>query len=230
MGGLFSAPFGEGGFAEQAVPLWFQANFAKQRQKPDEDRIFSAFGRFIASYALAEAGVHIAARFFSGMPDKKARIMFKDMRIVDVSDRLIQLAPKESGVEEVASQLTLISGARNQFVHRLIEYKHGEGLSVTNRLTSKAASEAEPRIFSLAELEHMEIDCRVIFGRFLLICDQPSNLGVHVDISLMGLFGPWRYKPPQPEKTAQPILDDRARRKRLRRAWRASQSPPDPAK
>jgi hypothetical protein len=100
MGGLFSEPFGEGGFAEQVVPLWFQANFAKQRTKPDEDRI----------------------------------------------------------------------------------------------------------------------------------CDQPNNIGVNVDISLMGLFGPWQYKPPQPKKTAQPILDDRARRKRLRRAWRASQSPPDPAK
>lgn len=77
-------PLGSGPLASTPLPLWFEANFAKQQQKSDEDRTFAAFGRFIASYALAEAGIHIAARFFSEMPDNKARIVFSGVRGKDV--------------------------------------------------------------------------------------------------------------------------------------------------
>jgi hypothetical protein len=147
---LGHGPLGSAPLGSAPLPLWFQANFAKQRQKPDEDRIYAAFGRFIASYALAEGGVHIAARFFSGMPDDKARIVFNGLRLVDVVIRLRQFVATTDHAEEIErliAQLNLIGGARNQFAHRLIEYEHGRGLIVTNRLICNSTDNARPKLF-----------------------------------------------------------------------------------
>ena len=106
----------------EPVPIWFAANFAKQQQKPDEDRIYAAFGRFVASYALAKSALHIAARHFSGMPDDKARVVFSGMRQADIIDRLRSLIPsdKTDEVSQLLSQFSHITVARNQFVHRLV--------------------------------------------------------------------------------------------------------------
>lgn len=196
------------------LPLWFQANFAKQQQKPDEDRIYAAFGRFIASYALAEAAFHVAARFFSGMPDNKARIVFSGMRLGDVIDRLrafVHGMLLASDVEEAIIQFNKLGDVRDQFVHRLIEYDHGRGLTVTNRLTSRSTQSGEPEIFGLTDLEDMEFDCRVIFGRLLNLCNVPDYHGVPFDITLLGLIGPWRYKPLPPSKAAPQTASRRSK-------------------
>jgi hypothetical protein len=219
-------PIASGPLAGTPLPLWFEANFAKQQQKPDEDRIYAAFGRFIASYALAEAGVHIAARFFLGLPDNKARLVFGGMRLGDVIDRLRQLSAPEHAneIEELIQQLKLIGDARDQFVHRLTKYEHGQGLTVTNRLTCKAISKAEPRTFTLTDLEEMEYDCRVISGRFSLLCDRPLYQGLSPDITLLGLGGAWRYKPLPPSKPPRKQTRDAPQsRKRQRHASRKSQ-------
>jgi len=229
MPGLFNAPFGEGQFAEaavhEAVPLWLLANFAKQRQRPDEDRTFAAFGRFIASYALAEAGFHIAARAFSGMPEDKARIVFAGMRLADVVERLSRLVrdtPDAKEIADLTGHFDLIGSARDQFVHRLIEYRHREGLTVTNRLTCKTVTETEPRTFTVLELEAMEYDCRVIFGRLALATNHPDASNVNTDVSMVGLFGSWRYKPPERDTPKKQTREVRKELKRQRRASRAS--------
>jgi hypothetical protein len=206
------------------VPIWLAANFAKQQQRPDEDRIYAAFGRFVASYALAESALHIAARHFSGMPDDKARVVFSGMRQANVIDRLRSLIPsdKTDEVSELLTQFSEITVARNQFVHRLVEYHHGKGLSVTNKLTCRSTTEAEPRLFSLQELESLEYDCRVIFDRFVIICDQALTHGVYTGISLISLFGPWQYTRPQQEKTNQTSHGAPKSQKRQHRASPAS--------
>lgn len=231
MPGLFNAPFGLGGFNQsmlnEPVPLWLLANFAKQRQKPDEDRTFAAFGRFIASYALAEAGFHIAARSFSGMPENKARIVFAGMRLGDVIERVLRLVnetPHAKEIEELSNQFNLIGAARDQFVHRLIEYRHREGLIVTNRLTCKTVTETEPRTFTVPELEAMEYDCRVIFGRLALATNHPDASNVNTDVSMMGLFGSWRYKTPERDTPKKQTRTARKELKHQRRASHASRS------
>jgi len=207
------------------VPIWFAANFVKQQQQPDEDRIYAAFGHFVASYALAESALHIVARHFSGMPDNKARVVFSGMRQSDVIDRLrsLILPEKTESINELLTQFSDITEARNQFVHRLVEYRHGEGLSVTSKLTCRSTTEAGPRLFSLEELESLEHDCRMIFERLVLTCDPPPTHGIATGISLISLFGPWRYKRPQQEKTNQPSRGAPKSRKRQHRASPSSQ-------
>jgi hypothetical protein len=135
------------------------------------------------------------------MPDNKARIVFSGARGKDVIACLRQFvvgSANASDIEELIRQLNLITEARNQFVHRLIEYDHGHGLSVTNRLTCDVVSQ-HPRIFSVTDLENMEHDCRIIFGRLVLHCGKVDELQLS-DISLLGLYAPWLYIPPQPKK------------------------------
>lgn len=52
---------------------------------------FEAVGRFITSYAAAEGAVHMLARRLSGLSDEKARIIFGDMRLGDLSKRIRQM-------------------------------------------------------------------------------------------------------------------------------------------
>jgi hypothetical protein len=225
---LGHGPLGAFPLGSAGVPLWFAANFAKQRQKPDEDRTFAAFGRFIASYALAEAGFHIAARSFSGMPEAKARIVFAGMRLADVTERLSRFVAETPNAKEIAeliSQFDLIGSARDQFVHRLIEYRHREGLTVTNRLTCKIVTQTEPRTFTVSELEAMEYDCRVIFGRLALVSNHADASGVNTDLSLMSLFGSWQYTPPVRDTPTKQTREAQKEFKHKRRASRAS--PPD---
>ena len=209
------------------VPLWLLANIVRERQKPDEDRIYAAFGRFVASYALAKSGLHIAARHFSGMPDDKAQIVFSGMRQADLIDKLRPLvsAEKAAEINAVIDHLVCITEVINQFVHRITEYEHGKGLSVTNKLTCRSRPDAQPRLFSLKELEFLEYDCRVIFDRFILACDSALRNGVYTGISFVGLCGPWQYKPPQQEKNYQPNRGGRELRKRQPRASRQSRRP-----
>ncbi len=67
MAGTSGLSRGQGRFAEP-MPLWLGANFSEFVGKANADKCFAAFGRFIAAYALAEAGFHVAARHFSGLP------------------------------------------------------------------------------------------------------------------------------------------------------------------
>ena len=218
--------FGQGRFNEP-LPLWIQANFDKLRQRPDEDRTFAAFGRFIASFALVESGLHIAAKFFSEMPDAKARTVFNGARTTDVIKCLRQFVAGTAiahDIDELIQQLLFITDARNQFVHQLIEYSHRRGLSVTNRLTSDVASQ-EPRIFTLEELDNMSHDCRLIFGRLILHCNKPEELKSLRDFPLAAIGEPWRYKPTSPKNTPLPNRD--AHKSRKRRPPASRESPPD---
>jgi hypothetical protein len=216
MAGLFNAPFGEGQFAEAFIA----ANVARQRTKPDEDKVFAAFGRFVAACALAEASFHVAARHFSGMPEEKARIVFNGMRIGDVIERIRALTKDTDDtiwIEDLYPQFNLIHDERDQFVHRLVEFQPGAGLRITNRLTSKSVTTLAPRIFSLAEIEAMTHDCEVISSR--LIAHWGAGANVHSRLSLIEMFGPWRYRRPQPDAPNPP---DRGARKESRRQQRPS--------
>jgi hypothetical protein len=231
MPGLFSAPFGLGGFNEtvldDSVPLWFLANLARQRQKPHEDRAFAAFGRFIASYALAEAGLHIAVRFFSGMTDKKARKVFSGSRnkdIIIVLRHFVSETDKSTDIEDILSHLNKITEARNQFVHRLIVYDPQKGLCVTNHLTSETGEIQEPKIFIVSDLDAMAHDCRLMFGRLVLHCDKTEELKHVGEFTLLGLYAPWQYKPLPPDTPDQPNRHEQKSSKRPSRASRPSQS------
>jgi hypothetical protein len=205
---------------EQAMPPWLEANFAQYVGKTNADKCFAAFGRFIAAYALAEAGFHVAARHFSGVSDDKARIIFSGMRLLDLVGRLRDLVIGTSAaplIDELKTQIDIIGTERDQFVHRIVAVQRG-GLKVTNHLTAKSVSSVKPKIFSLSELEAMTRDCLAIFARLRVLSDHSGDLRLH---------GPWRYiRPSQGRPKNHKIRNHGVPKEspRQRRSSRASRS------
>jgi hypothetical protein len=68
-----------------------------------EPGYFAELGRMIAAYANAEAGVHVLARYLSGMPDAKARAIFGRMRLPDLIElirQMMRVDEKPDGVNQ----------------------------------------------------------------------------------------------------------------------------------
>ena len=190
--------------ATQTAPLWFQALLGKKLMAEQQVPFYAALGRFITAYALAEAGVHIAARYFSGLSEKNARVIFAGMRLGDLSERLRKLTLNTShfsSVDELLLQLDVIGTERDKLVHRLVEYDPKHGLTVTNKLTVKSLENVEIHNFSIDELEAMKEDCTRIYFRLtaeIKGLDGPS--ATKHGVTILSLYGPWRYKRPQPKK------------------------------
>jgi hypothetical protein len=194
-----------------------------------ETEYYAAFGKFIARYALAESGVHIAVRHFSGVSEEKARFIFGAMRLNDLAWMLRRFTDATKDFEEadtLLTQLEVISKERDKFVHRLVEYDRKLGFKVTNRLTVKSVSNEESDTFTAEDLKKMEDDCNVIFHRLGILCNKLEN--THLTAggpTLAETYAPWRYKPPSPARPAKARPDNRRSRKLRRRASRASPSP-----
>jgi hypothetical protein len=153
----------------------------------------------ITAYGGAEAGVHFLARYLSGLPDAKARAIFGGMRLPDLIDRIRQMMRIDKRPDDVYQevdaclvQLDVIADQRNKLVHRMVDYA-GSHLNVSNPLTAKSLAAIEVDVFSDRDLINIEIDCGVIFLRFLRVIspelpyESPEVEGV--------VRGPWRYKP-----------------------------------
>src|SRR5947208_2703439 len=97
-----------------------------------EAAYFEPFGRFIASYSLAESGVHEVARSLSTLSEKKARVIFAGMRLGDLADRIRAMlradaadAAKTSEIDACLGQADKVQDARNKLVHRAISFQMG---------------------------------------------------------------------------------------------------------
>src|SRR4051812_15828423 len=95
-----------------------------------EAEYFESFGRFIAAYALAEAGLHEVARLLSKLSEGKARVIFANMRLGDLTDRIrgmlrSELAEGDSFKEfdTCLVQLAAISDNRNKLIHRTVNFE-----------------------------------------------------------------------------------------------------------
>src|SRR5262249_52963539 len=102
-------------------PAWFLAHYWDAKNSKEEGEYYAAFGKFIAAFALAEAGVHIAVRHFSGMSDAKARITFGGAPTSVLTWNLRQFTKGTEHSEEtetLLAQLDAISDVRNKFVHQ----------------------------------------------------------------------------------------------------------------
>jgi hypothetical protein len=218
-------PFGQGQFAEAALPLWAEANFAQETSSKKEDMFFAAFGRFMAAYSLADAGFHIAVRHFSKLPDDWARLVFGGMRMVDVIKNLrafISGTSSKNAVDELVEHFNDIGDARDQFAHRIFNFDTKGSLRITDELTCKVSENSTLHHFTLPELMAMALDCQMIFGRLIVECGQMNQLH-HSGLAWPDLLGSWHYIRPQPETPSQPAHSGRKERKRQRRASQASQ-------
>ncbi len=119
---------------------------------------FGQLGRMVATYARAEAGVHLLARHLSGLPDAEARAQFSGMRLSDLT-KLVRRKMRTNDTPEnihrevnaCLVQLGVIANQRNKLVHRMVEHT-GSHLSVSNALTASLAK-LEADSFSKRDLE-----------------------------------------------------------------------------
>jgi hypothetical protein len=191
--------------------------------KPDTPQ-FEAIGRFITSFALAEAGCHMLARKLSGLSDAKARIIFSGMRLSDISAIIRQIIKidqlEEAEVDACLTQLSLIEKRRHSLVHRTTNVSGG-GVMVTNFMTAKSQSSREIETISHQELSDMQRDCTVIYLRLTWVY-KVQEPGADPDY-LAYLNGPWRYKHLAPKT---PNLKSRSTPAKGRRRPPASRGKP----
>ncbi len=183
------------------VPIWFQALFANASNEKEETAHFAALGRFIAAYALAEAGVHVAARHHSGLSEDKARVIFGGSGLADIAEMLRKLVENTQDYDEIdtcISQLNVISQERVKVVHRLVEFDPKLGFQVTDKLTVKATASTEMHTYGLSQLKDMEMDCKRIYFRLTAtVKDVDGPQMTKLGLSLLSLYGSWQYKPPK---------------------------------
>jgi hypothetical protein len=166
---------------------------------------YEAVGRFITAYANAEGALHEFARYLTGLSDEKARVLFANMRLSDITDRIRALmrlnkteAETAANVEECLVQLNEIASRRHSLVHRGSIFVFGR-LVVTNASTAKTIGGIEQEHFDHTDLQNLASDCRQIFLRLTQII-EPST----PDPTASLLRGPWRYKPAEPKAQNRP--------------------------
>jgi hypothetical protein len=171
--------------------------------KPDDRQFYEAFGRFISNYAGAENAIHQLMRHISGLSEVKARLLFGGMRVADVSSRIKALLPASrkgpkarKDIEACLKQFNVIGLQRDKMVHRDMTFD-GDGLQVSNHLTSRTIFGYEQDHFKLKDLQNMDLDCMIILLRLMRII-SPRLGKSHRREFLAVLYEPWRYKPSPP--------------------------------
>jgi hypothetical protein len=165
---------------------------------------FEAVGRFISSFASAEAAAHALARKLSGLTDKKARVIFGGMRLGDITDRMRGMMLADVVAEKIytdinscLTQLNFIADQRHKLVHRSAMY-FANKLIVSNLMTAKSVENAELNVFSTTDLSAMDSDCFIIYLRLHRHADDDLVQVNEVAIQHL-LTLPWQYKHEKPK-------------------------------
>jgi hypothetical protein len=197
----------------------------------DDTPHYEAVGRFVTTFATAEASVHMLARHLSGLSDEKARIIFGGMRLPDITDIIRQIAKIDSldakvleTIENCLIQIGLIAKRRHIIVHRS-SYVFDGRIIATNVFTSKSILSSEQDTFDVTELSNMQSDCRRIYLRLARIYspkDHPIDADPLAEAMLYGFA--WRYKH-VPPKT--PNLKPRSKSAKPKRQPPASRGKSD---
>ncbi len=194
----------------------------------DDSKHYAALGRFVAMYAAAEAGAHVALRKISGFDDDIARFLWGNKRLADVTGAIRKLLPKSniSNVQkemllEALTQLHHLSDARGRLVHRIFEVVDDDTISTSNQAHEKALENAQTETFTLTELTCMEHDAFLISRQFTLI-SEPSKIAGDVEKLYEVLMTPWSYKPK--------LLDSARQRRRASAQSRKPRLRPDQKK
>jgi hypothetical protein len=169
---------------------------------PTDAEHFEAVGRFITTYAAAEAAVHMVARKLSGLSDEKARAIFAGMRLNDLTDRIRAIMRADNAgtypeIDACLVQLGHIAKRRHNLVHRTTNYIDGKLIS-TNVLSAKSAVNPEIEPFTKEDLTALDGDCSVIYLRLERISNPTARRNTDPDFNAF-LDGPWRYTPPPPK-------------------------------
>ena len=188
---------------------------------------YEAIGRFLTTFANAEASVHMLARKLSGLPDDKARIIFNGMRLADLTDLIRQLARLDQmtddwydEIDTCLVQLGYIATRRHSLVHRTSNFFDGK-ITVSNILTSKTINNHEFEVYEIELLKNMRTDCGRILLRFRYI-ENPKNFTAEQTKLILDLRQlPWLYKH-EPPKT--PNLKPREKSSKSPRQPRASRA------
>jgi hypothetical protein len=89
-------------------------------------------------------------------------------------------------MEDCFEQFDAIGKQRDKLVHRYVDYE-GNALSVTNFLTAKSLLNVEKELFTMEDLEAMELDCFLIYSELSYYPWKRKRIKRS-----------WQYTPPKP--------------------------------
>jgi len=177
-------------------------------------------GQFISFYAQVEGFCHVLFRRYCGVKANVARAITGGARLADLLPMLAVVIESsdmgEAGKKDFVvciEQLNHLTAFRHRLVHRGIEQSLGLINKVmgqfhsSNVLTAKAKESIEILRFQRHDLEAAATDCLRIYTRMQFMTleseKQSARSLLQKDFE-QALYGPWLYKPLQPEKPHQP--------------------------
>jgi hypothetical protein len=196
---------------------WFDRTF------DDRDRqALLAFGHFVTAYADIESWCHVMFRRYSGIPGNVARAIAGGARFSDLLQILqvviqddIKLSDDDKAEFRLClDQLNHLTALRHRLIHRggFRQRSLGENGSQAsefvshNALTAKARQSAEVLHFGIHDIKSAAWDCARIHSRLQLM-GIPGGTRAAKDLLEPAFreltYGPWFYKPVQPEKPVQ---------------------------
>lgn len=174
------------------------------------------FGHFVAFYADVEGQCHILFRRYCGVKEKVARSIAGGMRLADLLS-ILSVVIAESDMADhgkqdfplCIAQFNHLTAVRHRLVHRGFQPASGiiaKGMgqfTSSNVLTAKAKESIEALHFYVDDIKAAAKDCLRIHTRMqLMTIDDPDFRRILEPHFAQELYGPWFYKPLQPEKLA----------------------------
>lgn len=174
------------------------------------------FGHFVSFYADIEGQCHVLFRRYCGVNERVARSIAGGMRFADLLS-VLSVVIAESDMSDhgkqdfhiCVEQLNHLTKLRHGLVHRGFQRAPGiidggmGNFTSSNVLTAKARESMESLKFHIDDIKAAAKDCLRIHTRMQLM--TIGNPGFHQTLDksfAQELYGPWLYKPLQPEKLA----------------------------
>lgn len=190
---------------------------------PADPAFYQALGRFIDSFATAEAVLFALHAYFVGIDRKIAAAVFAGVRVDGFMEnirRIMDVAdpgkePREE-IEEIFAQLKEIAQARNDVVHYFSFETSDAGRIVTTATRAHIPKKIRERKISTKILEDMTADVHKIVSHMQLHMQHPRRAAERLSAFKSGAWhDAWRYKRPgdQKNKEPKPGRKDRSRKK-----------------
>jgi hypothetical protein len=177
------------------------------------------FGHFISLYASIESDCHVIFRRHANVTEDIARAITGGMRVSDLLPVVALLVEKSEmnkedkrDFKECVEQLDHLTMFRNRLIHRgfrrsegIIDAAMGKFIS-TNALTAKSREAIETLRFDLDDIKAAAKDCYRIHIRLQVLghAEGKPAPSFFPENWQRAIYGPWLYKPVQPEKRKSP--------------------------
>ncbi|MEJ0095130.1 MAG: hypothetical protein WDN46_17450 [Methylocella sp.] len=180
--------------------VWALDRMVETLQEPYHDFWFQ-LGKFIHTFALAEAELLLLLKYVSGLSGPKAGALFSGARqegARDTINNILQATKKnikKKRLERPFAQLATIGTVRNNLVHWGATHDRGNGESFL--VSNEARKPLKPRTYSVTVQDLNDMCDDIIRIVFLMQYEREAS---DIPLTQRDVFAQksWLYTPPQP--------------------------------